>query len=344
MTEDLLADVRNGADLDQLRPRQLRFAVPHIIPEGLTVLAGPPKLGKSWMALDLCLAVASGGTALGAIQVDQGRALYLALEDSDRRLQSRARHLLGRQPIPAAFDYMTAIRDPARLLEILTAYCQRWTDARLIVIDTLARVRPPQPKHRGQYEWDYLVGSKLKALADEHGTALTAVTHTRQMHAADFVEAVSGTSGLTGAADTIVVLDRARGSDDGQLKVTGRDVDERDYAMRMNAGAWQLLDRPPATPGLSDRTVAVIDYVTAHPAGVRAAEVSAELGIPVEQARTYLNRLATADRISQPARGLYTPTVMSVSSAEFQPPLSISPNNTHITDITQIYRENGQAS
>lgn len=337
--EDLLADVRNGADLDQLRPRPLRFAVPHIIPEGLTVLAGPPKLGKSWMALDLCLAVASGGTALGAIQVDQGRALYLALEDSDRRLQSRAHHLLGRRPIPATFDYMTAIRDPARLLEILTAYCQRWTDARIIVIDTLARVRPPQPKHRGAYEWDYLIGSQLKKLADEHGTALTAVTHTRQMHAADFVEAVSGTSGLTGAADTIVVLDRARGSDDGRLKVTGRDVDERDYAMRMNAGAWQLLDRPPATPGLSDRTVAVIDYVTTHPAGVRAAEVSAELGIPVEQARVYLSRLATADRISQPARGLYTP-VMSVYRVAFQPSLSISPN----THITQTHRENGQAS
>lgn len=332
---DLLACVRTGRDLASLTVRPLRYAVPGIFPEGLTVLAGAPKRGKSWLALDCCLAVAAGGRALGAVDVAPGRALYLALEDSERRLQDRARHLLDSDPIPDAFDYVTALPRPEAFLETLRAYCARYTDARLIVVDTLARVRPAQPRHKGAYDWDYAVGAALKKVADAFGIALVAVTHTRQMAATDFVEAVSGTSGLTGAADTIVVLDRARGQDDALLKVTGRDVDEREYAMRMVGGAWHLLDRPPVDPSLSDRTVAILDLVARHPLGLRACDVATALGLDERTARTYLGRLADADRIARRERGVYgplTPPVSSVSSVSSAPPASS--NDTHDTHIT----------
>lgn len=348
MSEDaheLLGCIRTGTDLAALTPRPLRYAVPGIFPEGLTVLAGAPKRGKSWLALDACLAVAGGGKALGAVDVAPGRALYLALEDSERRLQSRARHLLGsRDPIPDRFDYVTTLTQPARFLELLATYCTAHPDTRLVVVDTLARVRPAQPKHKGAYDWDYAVGAHLKRVADDHGIALVAVTHTRQMAATDFVEAVSGTSGLTGAADTIVVLDRARGQDDAMLKVTGRDVDEREYAMRMVGGAWQLLDRAPVDPSLSDRTVAILDLVAGRPEGTRADDVAQALSLDVATARTYLRRLADADRIGRRERGLYVPLQPPVSCVpSVSSPLSISAPvslyETEETQETQVDRE-----
>ncbi len=328
--DGLLNCIRSGTELAGLDLRPLRYAVPGIFPEGFTVLAGAPKRGKSWLALDSCLAVACGGRALGAIAVLQGRSFYLALEDSDRRLQTRAQHLLGKEPIPPAFEYVTRLLEPARLIDLLRAYCRAHPDVRLIVIDTLARIRPPQPRHRGAYDWDYAVGAKLKEVADEFRVALVAVTHTRQMAAADFVEAVSGTSGLTGAADTIVVLDRARGQDDGRLKVTGRDVEEAEYALRMVGGAWMLLDRPPVDPALGDRSTAILEYARQHPEGVRAADVAAAVGINEAQARAYLSRLREAERLEQPSRGLYVlPPVASVASVAF-----LHSNATNATDAT----------
>jgi len=330
--DNLLGCIRSGTDLAGIDPRPLRYAVPGVFPEGLTLLAGAPKRGKSWLALDSCLAVALGGKALGAVAVLQGRSFYLALEDSDRRLQSRAQHLLGKEPIPAAFEYATRLPDPGRLIELLRTYCRAHADVRLLVIDTLARIRPPQPRHRGAYDWDYAVGSKLKEVADEFHVALVVVTHTRQMAAADFVEAVSGTSGLTGAADTIVVLDRVRGQDDGRLKVTGRDVQEAEYALRMVGGAWMLLDRPPVDPALGDRSTAILELARQRPEGVRAADVAAAVGIDDAQARAYLSRLREAERLDQPSRGLYVlPPVTSIASVAF-----LHSKETHATDETEI--------
>ncbi len=172
------------------------------------------------------------------------------------------------------------------------------------------------------------------------------------MAAADFVEAVSGTSGLTGAADTIVVLDRARGQDDAMLKVTGRDVDEREYALRMVGGAWQLLDRAPVDPGLSERTVAILDYVSAHADGVRADDVAAALDLDPVTARTYLRRLADAERLARPSRGIYAPFCTPVSSVpSVSSPLTPSLSRvssplafeTHETQETQVHRERGTA-
>jgi hypothetical protein len=315
---NLLALIRNGGHLNNYRPQPLRWAVPGVFPEGFALLAGAPKRGKSWLALDCCLAVALGGKALGGIEVTQGNVLYLALEDSDRRLKERARVLLGGADIPNRFDYLTMLPEPFRLLQLLDEWCRAHPGALLIVIDTLARVRPPQPRNRGVYEWDYAAGMQLKTTADAHGITVVAVTHTRQQAAVDFVEQVTGTSGLTGAADTVVVLDRARGQDDGVLRVTGRDAPEATYGLRMVGGAWQLLDRPPVDPGLSDRSVAILDLAASMPHGVRAADVAQKVGVSEEVARTYLNRLADSERLVRGSeRGLfYTRPVMSVMNPQ----------------------------
>ncbi len=218
-----------------------------LVPEGLTILAGSPKLGKSWAAaLDMALAVASGGQALGGVDVEQGDVLLLALEDSDRRLQDRCRHLLGAgQPIPERLHRLTRLAQPRRLLDTLRAFLNGHPGARLVIIDTLAKARPPAPPGVQQYDHEYAVAAALKQVVDAYSVALLVVHHTRKLAAGDFLAEVSGTHGLTGAADTVLVLGRGRGDADGVLKVTGRDVPEAEYAMRHDRRGVAA-PRPPA--------------------------------------------------------------------------------------------------
>lgn len=317
--DGLLSGLRSGRDLEDLDLPALRFAVPGLVPaEGLTLLVGAPKRGKSWLALDLALAVAAGGLALAAVNVEPATSLYLALEDSDRRMKARARHLLGRgQPIPAEFHYLTRLANPVRLLDTLRAFLVAHPDTGLLIIDTLARVRPRTPLGMSMYQHDYLVASALKDLADAHGVALVVVHHDRKAKSEDYVDDASGSQGLTGAADTIIVLDRPRGDVDGVLKVTGRDVEEREYAMRMVGGAWQMLDAPPPDLSLGERSARILAHVNAHPDGQRAEDVATALGLDQDITRRYLSRLAEAGRISRADRGLYTP-VPSVPSVPFE--------------------------
>jgi hypothetical protein len=119
-----------------------RWAVPGLIPEGLTILAGAPKAGKSWLALNLALAIAGGTSVLGEIQVDAGEALYLALEDTPRRLQSRMSKILGDQPAPAGLTLLTEFPTlPSGGAEAVGGWLEARPNARLVVIDVFAKVR-----------------------------------------------------------------------------------------------------------------------------------------------------------------------------------------------------------
>ena len=209
---NLLAGMKNGKYL-QIRVSRPQYHLPGIIPEGCTLLVGPPKIGKSWLLLSLALGVASGGRVLG-LSVDQRPVLYLALEDSDRRLQSRCCKLLGtKDDIPDVFAYLTRI-EPGSVLETVALALDQLPDggpAPLVILDTLGKVMPPAVIGESGYQRDYQVGSALKHLVDDReGAALVIAHHDRKADADDFVDAVSGSHGLAGSADTIVVLARAR--------------------------------------------------------------------------------------------------------------------------------------
>jgi hypothetical protein len=316
---DVLAGLRTGDWLDAQHFQPLRYAVPGILPEGSTLLVGPPKIGKSWAVLDLLLSIAAGGRAFGAIPTGEPRpVLYLALEDGDRRLQDRCRKLLNGGDIPKRFQYMTTI-PVGRLVDVVAEWTARNPDAAAVVLDTLGKVMPQQQPGESAYQRDYRVGGRLKRLADEHdGLALLTNHHDRKAGAEDFVETVSGTHGLAGAADTIIVLSRARHETDGLLKVTGRDVAEGEYALNFRDGcAWQVAGvdlgaaadvarSRRAISALGDQAGNVVAFVNESD-GVRAADVAAACGIDERTAGTYLARLANANRIDKITRGLYGP-------------------------------------
>jgi len=304
----------------------IKWAVHGLISEGLVVVAGPQKVGKSSLILGVCAAVAEGGKALGRVDVEAGDVLYAALEDSPRRLKHRLGQVLNGRPAPARLTIVTALPSMPQATELVSEWLDEHPDARLVVIDVLAKVRPMSAPGVDRYEADYRILSELKRLADHHRVAVVVVTHTRKLGAEDVFDTVSGSVGLTAAADSTIVLRRARNETAGSLSITGRDVPECEYAVQFDGdrSTWtldghELADAARkaaevrATAGLGDRSSEIVAHVNAHPDGVRAVDVERDLEIP--DARRYLARLADAGRIEKAGRGLYkgcVPTIPSV--------------------------------
>jgi hypothetical protein len=233
----------SAADLMASELPPVRWGVRGVLPEGVTLLAGKPKLGKSWLALGLCVAVAAGGVALGTRQVEQGDVLYLALEDNRRRLQKRLGKMLC-GPAPEGLEIATAWpKLDEGGVEALGAWLVEHPEARLVAVDTLAKIRP---RTRGQnvYQEDYAALEELLPLAAEHEVAIVVVHHTRKMAAADPLDEISGSTGLTGGVDGVLVLKRDRGKADAVLHVDGRDIEEpAEYALKWDAetAGWTIV-------------------------------------------------------------------------------------------------------
>ena len=192
----------------------VRFIVDGLIPAGLSILASPPKYGKSWLVLDLCLSVASGKRFLGC-STNRSGCLYLALEDSERRLKARMDKLLYSRPAPEGFYFATEAHTlDDGLLDELEAFLAAHSGVKLLVLDTYQRVRGAAQGREGAYSADYRETGALKAFADRHNVALLLVHHLRKMRDdGDPFAMISGTTGISGAADTMLVLSRERRSD-----------------------------------------------------------------------------------------------------------------------------------
>jgi hypothetical protein len=224
---------------------EARWAVPGVLPEGVTILAGKPKIGKSWLALGLGMAVGSGGRALGQIAVESGEALYMGLEDNVRRLQKRMRKMLAGREAPRRLEVTTEWPQlDEGGVEALDAWLDKRPDARLVVVDTLKKIRPRETAKRGVYDLDYEALEPLVPLASGRGAAILVVHHLRKLEAGDPLDMISGSTGLTGGVDGAMVLKRDRGKQDATLVVDGRDIEEpAELALRWDANiaSWSLM-------------------------------------------------------------------------------------------------------
>jgi len=328
----LLDLIRTGDWLDAQEFPPLRWAVYGLIPQGLGLFTGPPKAGKSWAALDIALAVAAGGRALGSVETGAARpVLYLALEDGDSRLQWRSRTLLGEdEPIPPLLHTVTRLT-PGDVVPLIRAWLSKHGHrAPLVLLDTLGKVMPPALPGEGAYQRDYRIGSQLKSLVDAHpGATLLVVHHTRKAQGEDWMDSTSGTNGLNGAADFTLNLSRARNENSGALRVTGRDVAESEYAITSRDGSWTLdgttlaeaarqAEHARALQNLGDNSTRVLDYVTAQSEPVTAKQVTDALDMP--RARDYLGRLVESGRLTKAGRGLYSVSVATVASVAMEAP------------------------
>ena len=216
------------------------FVVDSLIPTGLILFCGSQKIGKSWLMLKLCLCV-SQGIPLWDMPTQEGDVLYLCLEDTFCRIQDRLFRLTdeasGRLHFAVASDKL-----PDGLIVQLEDYLKEYPDSRLIVIDTLQKVRTSSKDNA--YASDYGDISLIKDFADRHSLAVVVVHHIRKQNDSDVFNKVSGTTGLTGSADATFVLEQeSRASNAAKLYVTGRDTPYQEFTLRFRDCSWELVER-----------------------------------------------------------------------------------------------------
>jgi hypothetical protein len=301
----------------------LTYLLPDLIPEGLCLLVSRPKLGKSWLALDLALATAAGRLVLGTLEPTSGEVLYLALEDGKRRLQRRLSRLLptfsDTWPPGLTFATEWPRSDQGGLPDIeawIKDVLQRRRQPRLIIIDTLAHFRKTATGKNAYLE-DYEALTGVQKLASKHSLSIVVVHHDRKAAADDVFDSVSGTLGLTGAVDTIALLKREAGG--VTFYVRGRDIEESEKALQFNKATckWTILGEASEIRRSDERTrvLVALDGVVD---GMAPADLSTELEISPANAKQILHRMAKAGEIRKEGRGRYfhlnVPVKMPVTS------------------------------
>lgn len=232
----------NGAELSTMDIKPVEFVIEGLIPIGLTLLASPPKYGKSWLCLDMGISVASGKKFLGFTTKKSG-VLYMSLEDRFDRLKQRMNQILDSGHAPMALELAI---DSAVLgkgfIEQMEGFLNEHPETKLIIIDTFVKIRGEAKRNESAYAADSREAGTIKKFADSHGVAVVLVAHTRKGIDPDdpFVN-ITGTYGVAGAADDMIVLTKQkRGDEVTKMSVTGRDVFYEEYALvfEKDRGKW----------------------------------------------------------------------------------------------------------
>lgn len=221
----------------------IRFVVDGLIPEGLTELAGKPKIGKSRLMLTIALGVCAGDPVLGHA-TEPAEILYIALEDGKRRIQNQVRELGGGHIDSEAlqrFHYRTTWPPLTQGgLDELHEWMAEHPTTRLIVVDTLGRFQGKlDGKNRYQEELEVL--GAVQRFAIEVRVAVVLIHHLRKQGADDWLEQLSGSQAVSGTADTILGLFRERGQMDATLRLVSREVEEKDLALKFDGGRWESM-------------------------------------------------------------------------------------------------------
>lgn len=219
----------------------IRFIIDGLLPQGLHILAGAPKIGKSWLALTLCLCVAKG-EPLWSFAAQQCSVLYLCLEDSYQRIRCRLLDLTEDAPDTLHFSII-AEQLHGGLEQQIERFLLEHPDTGLVVIDTLQRIRGSGDSGN-PYANDYRDIGALKALADKHRIAILLVHHIRKLKSDDPMDMISGTNGISGATDTnFVLMKTSRSKSTATLYCTGRDIEYRELNLEFDSEThfWNLL-------------------------------------------------------------------------------------------------------
>ena len=220
------------------------FIVEDLIPQGVNVLSGASKIGKSWLMLWLGIQIAQGKPVwnLPTLKCD---VLYLSLEDTARRIKDRLYQLTDYAPDNLHFAVTSSLIGCGLEAQI-TDFINETPNTKLVIIDTLQKVRDSKSSSgkNGMYASDYDDISSIKQLADKFGIAILLVHHLRKLQDInDPFNEVTGSTGIIGAADTNFVLKRKRSSSDAVLYVSGRDVEYQEMTLRFRDLIWELVER-----------------------------------------------------------------------------------------------------
>lgn len=299
-------EIINAEDLRTMTFPPVKWAVEGFLPSGLSILAGGPKVGKSILALHLSVGVAIGGRVLSSIDVTRGAVLYLALEDTRRRLQQRINsgEFANVDADMSRLDIVTSIpRQHQGGLEYIRYWLETHQDARLVIIDTLQMFRRLLSGKGSMYSEDYETVSNIKKVADEFDVPFLVIHHLKKGMEGDWLSEISGSQGIAGAADTIFSLKRERNSTLGTLHRTGRDVEEKDFSLKLDGFGWTLLGEID-TNAAPEWKKQVLDFLKDHQS-VTPMQLAEAANISYDAAKKNLQRLTRDGTLIRKGHGIY---------------------------------------
>lgn len=251
------------AEILQEPQEETDWIIEDFITTGLHLLVGPPKVGKSWLSLQMGIVVSEGGSLLGFPSVKAG-VLYLALEDTRRRIKQRAWKLIDEATGDLEFATVSD-KVLSGLIPQIEHHLAKHNATKLAIIDTFQMIR--ESKNDSAYASDYNDLTPLKQLADRRSIAIVVVHHTRKMGDSDVFNTVSGTTGITGCADSTMVLSNVNRADgNGTLSITGRDRGFIELKVRFQQCRWELVgvtsQEELEERDVPDDVLRVVDYMT----------------------------------------------------------------------------------
>ncbi len=241
--------IKSWKDIMEMQLPPARWIIKDLLPEGLTILAGRPKHGKSWLALQMCFSIATGNKFAHYFQVNKGSTLCIALEDNYRRLQGRINVVSNGCGLPDQADITIEWPRLPNAIQPIMEWAEEQRalgkPPRLVVIDTLQKIRSTDQGRNGDvYGRDYNDVGSLQKLAAKLGIAIIVIHHLRKADGDDEYDQVSGSAGITGAADSVFILSRpSRAEAKAELLVSGRDIQDNTYKMTLDIsnGGWECL-------------------------------------------------------------------------------------------------------
>jgi hypothetical protein len=315
----------------------VNWAIPGILPAGVTLFGGREKMGKSWLAFSLAIAVATGGYALGKMPVAEGDTLYLSLEDPERRLHKRIRRLAEDDVDLSRFHYATEWPEADRGGAMhLDAWLEDHDQCLLVAIDTLKRIRSRSSGRRNPYEEDYEAVQPFTTLAAKHNVALVLIHHlNQQAEPHDPYDAFSGSSGLTAAADGIWLLTRKRGDADAFLMIDGKDVeDPQELALGWDAQTCSWTAQGDAAAyRLNKERREVVQLMETDDQPMGAKDVSLALGKDHAATRQLMSRMYNDGQLSRAGYGKY---VLSLGPSHTSHTSHSSTNGSGVTGVTGV--------
>ena len=285
-----------------------RWVVPTLLPEGLVVLAGKPQTGKSWLGLTLGLAVAGGESVFGEIGVEQGKVLYLALEESEARVQERLGRLLARGDAPCQdFEYVVnwPRMDGDGLADIESWLVTR-PQARLVIIDAWNRVQPAREQHPDgtAYDAESEAFERLRKLAYTYRVCILVHYHIDHAISDRLFDELAASSSVNASADGILHLKRANG--DAALSGVGRAYAQPlDLALIFGDGCWKMRGhaavrrRAPLSKARQD----ILDVLHEHARPMQSKEIASALAKQNEAIRKMLYRMTASGLIEETGQG-----------------------------------------
>jgi hypothetical protein len=275
--------------------------------EGATILAGRPKIGKSWLALDWSVAVARGGFCFGDVHCKEGDVLYIALEDNKRRLKSRLARILGLiGEWPEKLEYATELpRAKEGGLDSIRAWIRSKETPRLVVVDVLETFRSRTRGNDNYYTSDYETTKALQAIASETSIAILIIHHVRKGAADnDPIDKISGTLGLSGGSDSLLILDRD--SNGATLYGRGRDIEGIERAVRFSRETcrWDVLGEAADVRRSSERA-SILEVLRAAAEALTPLKIAQEAEMPRPNVRQMLKKMVEDGEVLKGHRSHY---------------------------------------